>query len=175
MALRIRTMTADDAEAVSALRIEGWRHAYRGLVPRSYLESMDAGKDSRLRREALSRPDRQGTDLVTEDDVGTVTGWVAFGPHRADDGPEGSELYALYVRPDRIGTGTGRALLDEWLLRCERARSPRLWLWVLEGNTPARRFYERAGFRPDGARSTFTVRGREVPEVRYARAPGRDA
>lgn len=43
-------------------------------------------------------------------------------------------------------------------------------LWVLKGNARARRFYERAGFRPDGAEEPFEVEGVAVPEVRYVRA-----
>lgn len=43
-------------------------------------------------------------------------------------------------------------------------------LWVLEENDRARRFYERMGLAPDGARDTFTPDGTtvELPEVRYA-------
>jgi ribosomal protein S18 acetylase RimI-like enzyme len=42
-------------------------------------------------------------------------------------------------------------------------------LWVLKENTPARGFYERAGFRADGAEEPFEVDGAAVPEVRYVR------
>ncbi|RAS29045.1 hypothetical protein BCL80_107157 [Streptomyces avidinii] len=42
-------------------------------------------------------------------------------------------------------------------------------LWVLKENVRARRFYERAGFRPDGAEETFEAGGARVPEVRYTR------
>ncbi|NUL25824.1 hypothetical protein HRW17_26205, partial [Streptomyces lunaelactis] len=43
-------------------------------------------------------------------------------------------------------------------------------LWVLKENDRARRFYEKAGFAPDGAEEPFEVDGVAVPEVRYARA-----
>ena len=39
-------------------------------------------------------------------------------------------------------------------------------LWVLEGNRRARAFYERWGFRTDGARQVIDL-GRAVPEIRY--------
>jgi RimJ/RimL family protein N-acetyltransferase len=41
-------------------------------------------------------------------------------------------------------------------------------LWTLAGNARARRFYERAGFTPDGATSRLAGLG-HVEEVRYAR------
>jgi hypothetical protein len=39
-------------------------------------------------------------------------------------------------------------------------------LWVLRDNWRARRFYERAGFAPDGATNVLTGLG-DVLEVRY--------
>ena len=41
-------------------------------------------------------------------------------------------------------------------------------LWVLEANARARRFYQRAGFAPDGARHVLDDLG-GVTEVRYRR------
>ncbi|MFI6120860.1 GNAT family N-acetyltransferase [Streptomyces sp. NPDC051064] len=45
----------------------------------------------------------------------------------------------------------------------------RMSLWVLKENTRARRFYERAGFRPDGTEETFEAGGAVIPELRYVR------
>jgi RimJ/RimL family protein N-acetyltransferase len=41
-------------------------------------------------------------------------------------------------------------------------------LWVLRDNSRARRFYERAGFAPDGASHTLDGLG-GVTEIRYRR------
>jgi GNAT superfamily N-acetyltransferase len=80
-----------------------------------------------------------------------------------------AELYAIYVDPGRYGGGIGQALLQASLRRCTDAGHERVFLWVLEGNIRARRFYERAGFRADGTEEPFEVDGVAVPEVRYAR------
>ena len=45
---------------------------------------------------------------------------------------------------------------------------PRVVLWVLADNARARRFYERAGFVPDGVTNILTGLG-DVLELRYAR------
>jgi RimJ/RimL family protein N-acetyltransferase len=42
-------------------------------------------------------------------------------------------------------------------------------LWVLDANARARRFYERAGWAPDGAVMTDDSRGFRIREVRYRR------
>jgi GNAT superfamily N-acetyltransferase len=55
---------------------------------------------------------------------------------------EGDRLEQLYVEPEAIGTGVGRALLDA--VKAERPAG--LSLYVFARNTRARRFYEAAGF-----------------------------
>ncbi|WP_408997413.1 N-acetyltransferase [Streptomyces scabiei] len=53
--------------------------------------------------------------------------------------------------------------------RAAAAGHPDRALWVRRENGPARWFYERAGFRPDGGEDTFTAGGVLVTEVRYVR------
>ena len=50
---------------------------------------------------------------------------------------------------------------------------PELVLWVTPQNERARRLYEAAGWRTDGAARDQEVLGVVVPEVRYRRALGR--
>jgi ribosomal protein S18 acetylase RimI-like enzyme len=90
--------------------------------------------------------------------------------------PDGAgEVYAIYVHPERVGTGHGRILFAHAVgdLRA-RALDP-LVVWVFEDNPRARRFYEAAGFRPDGARHEIDFDGVRVPEVRYRLDGGRPA
>lgn len=70
--------------------------------------------------------------LVAERD-GAVVGFAAV----HDDW-----LEQLYLEPEAIGTGVGRALLEA----AQALRPDGLSLWVFTGNLRARRFYERAGF-----------------------------
>ena len=60
-------------------------------------------------------------------------------------------MYAIYVRPEAWGTGSGWALMDAavaWL--AERWREA--ILWVAEENPRARRFYERYGWVAESTR-----------------------
>ncbi|WP_328299859.1 GNAT family N-acetyltransferase [Streptomyces sp. NBC_00435] len=176
--LRVREMTGTDIDAVSAVRVAGWRHAYAGLMPQSYLDRLSPTEDAERRRASFHGTPHAGanaagtpTNLVAEAPDGSVVGWAAYGPVQGEEAGEAlpgeGELYALYARPDLIGTGIGRALMDEVL---RRGVFPGLRLWVVEGNTLARRFYERAGFHADGAAAAYEVDGVSVPEVRYRRA-----
>lgn len=59
----------------------------------------------------------------------------------------------------------------EALLERLAARGPEeVALWVLEDNGRARRFYQRAGRRPDGAATREEHLGVRVRELRYRRS-----
>ncbi|MGW1845309.1 N-acetyltransferase family protein [Streptomyces sp. NPDC001966] len=174
---QVRDMTVDDCEAVTRVRVRGWQSAYAGLVPQSYLDDMDlaVAQDVERRRASFTR----GTTLVNvvaeRADLGVI-GWGCYGARRENGRPLArGELYALYVAPEQIGTGAGRALMAEILTRAAADGFPDLALWVLKENAPARRFYERAGFCPDGAEESFKADGVLVPEVRYLRELGTPA
>jgi RimJ/RimL family protein N-acetyltransferase len=50
------------------------------------------------------------------------------------------------------------------------ARFDAATLWVLADNRRARRFYELAGWRPDGASKRGEIGGRELTELRYRKS-----
>jgi ribosomal protein S18 acetylase RimI-like enzyme len=173
----IREMTAADTDAVAQARIQGWRHAYAGLVPQSVLDGLDPGRFSARLRDSLPGKPPDHIHLVAEGAGEGVVGWACFGPYRPIDGLDDpgaggdgwGELYALYLLPAFIGRGVGRALMATALDGLAARGQKRARLWVLRDNAAARRFYERAGFRPDGAENTLDMDGVPVIEVRYAR------
>ncbi|WP_329454759.1 GNAT family N-acetyltransferase [Streptomyces sp. NBC_01497] len=166
----VRAMTLEDCPAVAAVRVCGWRFAYEGLMPRAHLEAMSVDADTERRREQFLAGAGRVVNLVAER-AGRVIGWGCYGPSRDTGVPGGTaELYALYVLPEHLSRGVGRALTAELLDRAAAAGHPLMQLWVVAGNARARRFYARAGFAPDGAEEPYDVAGVEVPEVRYARA-----
>lgn len=169
--VRVRRMTEADTDAVAALRVAGWRTAYRGLVPQAYLDAMDPAVDAARHRAILASGTDPAVNLVAEAADGAAdgaVGWACSGPCRDADLPAATdELYALYVRPDLIGTGVGRALYAAALRGARERGAVRQALWVLRDNARARRFYERAGLAPDGAERTEPVGGAPVTEVRY--------
>ena len=132
-----------DAEALTHLHLDCWDDAYTGLMPQGVLAARRTTVAARVARwrEILSR---SRNTLVAEATEGLV-GFVSAGPGRDEDLDIAREVWALYVRATWWGTGTGRALLDAAI-----GDDP-AYLWVLEGNDRATRFYGRQGFRPDGS------------------------
>lgn len=173
-------MTEADIGAVGELHVRSWQSAYAGLVPQSHLDGLDVAEHTERRRRHFAAANGQVDNLVAEEAAGRVVGWATLGPYRSDEGEESvrtddGEVYSLYLLPEQIGRGIGRALAEEVRRRAEVRGFGRLRLWVLEENTRARRFYERAGYAFDGGREPFTVGGVDVPEVRYTMALDRPA
>ncbi|GGL61159.1 N-acetyltransferase [Streptomyces fumigatiscleroticus] len=164
-------MTEADVPAVSAIRVTGWKTAYAGIVPQSYLDAMTVEADTRRRLKRFRTPRERVTDLVAADAHGRVVGWACLGPDRDAGAPTTTgELYTLYVLPSLIGSGIGRTLLEAAHTHAPAEGFGSMLLWVLKDNTRARRFYERAGYVADGAVRTDDYDGVPVPEVRYRRA-----
>jgi GNAT superfamily N-acetyltransferase len=167
--LQIRPMTHADCDRVSEIRVLGWQFAYRGLMPQPFLDALSPTADAERRRARFAQGDGSVVNLVAS--LGDeVVGWAAHGPYR--DGEvrtEDAELYAIYLDPQHLGTGVGRALMQEALRQCAARGHDRVYLWVVRGNARARRFYERAGFRADGTEEPYEVEGVAVPEVRYVK------
>ncbi|MCL2551253.1 MAG: GNAT family N-acetyltransferase [Actinomycetia bacterium] len=167
--VHIREITEADVRTVAEIRVRGWRWAYEGIVPQPYLDAMDPEEEADRRREFLSQSRGRVQNLLAVVD-GEPVGWASFGPYRGepDDAGDG-ELYALYVLPEHVGTGVGRALTSATVLRTAERGRDRLLVWVLADNARARRFYAAAGFAPDGAEASDDYDGVTLREVRYVR------
>ncbi|MFE9612894.1 GNAT family N-acetyltransferase [Streptomyces sp. NPDC006012] len=167
--IRVRPMQEEDICDVSAVRVKGWQAAYPGMVPQDYLDALTVAEDARMRRDLFTRSSGGVLNLVAEE-AGVVVGWAALGPSKEKDRrPQDGELLALYAAPDRLGTGVGKALMQQTLAAARERSFHRLVLWVIAANTRARHFYERGGFVLDGRSSDWSVNDTAVPEVRYCK------
>lgn len=77
------------------------------------------------------------------------------------------EVVSLYLLPSHMGRGLGRQLLAAALDALRRRGFPRAYLWVLEENRAARRFYERFGLRAGGQTLECAIGGRTLRECQY--------
>ncbi|WP_433343601.1 N-acetyltransferase family protein [Streptomyces sp. CA-253872] len=167
MSVYVTEMTEADLPRVMRLRARAWAAAYDGLVPAAYLDGMDPAAEARARAEWFAKSRGHVTDLLALDTGGELLGWACYGLPRPGAGPAG-ELFALYAAPERVGTGVGRRLVEEVHARLAGP----VTLWVLAGNSRARRFYTRFGYRPDGTERPDDYGewgGPVLRELRYVR------
>ncbi|WP_437736369.1 N-acetyltransferase family protein [Sorangium sp. So ce1335] len=168
----IRRAAPEDAGAIARVEVDSWRAAYLGLVPASDLNALSTQARAASWRRILSHAAATGTRAWTLHAEDAVLGFASAGPTRDedDDPTEVGELYTIYLLPAAWGRGLGAALLDTAQADLARRRHRVMTIWVLEGNTRARRFYELSGFGRDGARRPTRVGAGSLPEVRYRRA-----
>jgi GNAT superfamily N-acetyltransferase len=182
--IEIRPASAVDEPAIAQSRQETWLTAYAQIIDPVIIEGVTA---PRGRGGDAPRSDRASVvaEAPPAADARMIVGYASYGPERnvaspASAGSGGSaltpaglagetgELYMLYVAPAHWSTGAGRALTDAALDGLREAGYRRVVLWTMTENARARRFYDKAGFAPDGATNLLAGLG-QVEELRYAR------
>ena len=164
----VRRATADDARAVAEIRVASWRATYAGIVPSTILERMDVARNEAWIAGLIAEPGGRAV-FVVEDGTRRVAGYALTAPAGDEDAAGLGEVEAIYLDPGTVGRGLGRRLLDAAVGELIAAGFETIVLWVLTDNGRARRFYERAGFGPDGAARMLDFDGTRIEETRYRR------
>jgi GNAT superfamily N-acetyltransferase len=166
-ATAVRPARSQDAEAIASAHVRSWQAAYRGIVPDAMLDSLSIDRRASWWRGELTEMAPPTACWVAERS-GRVVGFASIGAARHDSASPGvGELFAIYLEPEAWSLGLGRALMDEARAGLRGSGFRAAILWVLADNTRGRRFYERAGWRPDGATMDWETSGTTLLEVRY--------
>jgi GNAT superfamily N-acetyltransferase len=169
--VEIRPARVDEAAQISEVRVRSWQAGYRGLIPQDYLDLLDPAANVDRRRRSLQEADLPRSGTLVAADEGRVVGFAHIGPARDEDaGQTAGEVWAIYLLPDAWGKGCGRELMSAALGQLAEAGYQQATLWVLDSNARARRFYEAAGFRADGAVKVDESHGFPLREIRYGRS-----
>ncbi len=163
--IEYRLAEAPDAEAIAQLHARSWRENYRGSFTDSFLDGDLPGERRRVWQERLAAP--PGTQLVLlATDGASLAGFVCvYGGH---DPHWGSFVDNLHVARSCKRSGIGSSLMrqaGDWLSLHYAGLG--IYLWVLEANASARRFYEHLGARNAGVVVMETHGGAVVRSCRY--------
>ena len=147
--------TPADADLLAAMQADSWRHAYAGLIPAEHLEkNAPAERLATWRARMLEEAEAPLEATILRVD-GHPAGFSCLMP-LAEPG-YGIYLDNLHVMPKFHGHGFGKLLMRHCATRVasEWPGKP-LFLYVLDGNTQARAFYQRlAGVESDGFDDPF--------------------
>lgn len=169
--MKVRAATPSDASAISAVHVRSWKAAYPGLVPQSYLDSLTPEQRQGPWEQILAGAESpaQATLVLVDGPGDDVVGFVSFAPTRDQGGNPDTvaEVQTLYLDPDTWGRGGGELLLSAALEQLAQAGFTSVTLWTLETNERARRFYERRGWRLDGATKIHDWNAFVATDVRY--------
>jgi ribosomal protein S18 acetylase RimI-like enzyme len=166
----VRAAQVADAEGIARVQIASWRQAYAGIMDPGYLAGLDLPRRTEVWRRLLV----DGASLAVAERAGAVVGFAAYGPSMDDDTPDATSdgtgmVYAIYVDPQMQGSGIGTALMNRAVADLGARGYAEAVLWVFEANGPARRFYAKGGWRPDGTERDEAWGDRELRELRYRR------
>jgi GNAT superfamily N-acetyltransferase len=165
--VEVRPAVENEGWAIGALRSRAWQAAYRGALPDEMLDALPLDEE---RWQAIARGEAGEERLWVAFGGGKVVGYCHTGPSRDADAPaERDEVYGLYVEPDLIGFGVGNTLFERAIADLHQRGAQTVTLWVLESAARSRRFYEVAGFAPDGARRDECEGVAGAATVRYRR------
>ena len=166
--IRVRRALPADARAIAEVAVRGWQTAYRGLMPDDFLARLSVTGREAAWREMLDRDVDGVLPAWLAERDGRAVGFASSGPPRDQDVPlPSAELYAIYILTEERRSGIGRLLLQTTAAHWRERGATELVLWVLEGNSPARGFYEATGWRPDGARQQLEIARTSLTEIRY--------
>lgn len=145
---RIRRAKGDEAESLTSL-------AFRSKASWGYsLEFMAACKNE-LTFSAAEIESTKTSFYVCE--IGAqVVGFYGL----LHDDPDGAELLALFVHPDHIGEGIGKALVRHCRLIAIQLGVTEI---VIQGDPNAEAFYLACGASARGYRESESIPGRHLP------------
>ena len=161
-----REATPGDADNIARLHAESWRASFRGIFEDAYLDG-PVVEDRLTTWRARFDPPAENQFVLLAEEEGELIGFACV--YGADDPTWGSLLDNLHVDPAHQSKGIGGKLMVEVATWC-RAHYPDagLYLWVLDENKGAQRFYARLGAKDEGGDAAMPGPGGPVHGRRYA-------
>ena len=166
MVLDIRPSREADLPAVQAIYAH---HVLYGLATFEEVPP-DAAELARRRAELLAR----GLPHLVAEMEGQVVGYAYAGPYRPRPAYRNTVEDSVYLAPDRVGRGIGRALLGRLIGLCEAAGHRQMVAVIGDsGNAPSIRVHEALGFARVGLLTSVGFKlGRWVDTVIMQRPLG---
>ncbi len=141
--MKFREAKQSDAEQIALLHAESWRRTYRGLFDDKFLDN-DAVSNRRSVWNERLEGNRTDQFVCVAEEAGVIRGFICAYGH--EDAVWGSLIDNLHVAPGSQRRGIGTQLMADAFVWLE-TNFPRdaIYLWVMENNSKARRFYEQLG------------------------------
>jgi ribosomal protein S18 acetylase RimI-like enzyme len=154
-----------DADAIALLHTRSWRENYRDALSDTFLDRELPEERLRVWRDRLNGPPQNQFVQLAGDGAELVGFVCAYGAHEPH---WGSLVDNLHVAKAAKRTGIGASLMRQagaWL--AHSYADVGVYLWVLEANSSARRFYEHLGALNAGVSVMETHGGAVVRSCRY--------
>ncbi|MFP3269378.1 MAG: GNAT family N-acetyltransferase [Paraburkholderia sp.] len=163
-ALSLRPATPADAALIAAIHSTSWQATYRGLLPDDFLDGEVTRERAAYWQARLNAPGAERRSVAIAERGGEPIGFVCV--ERQPESAWGVLLDNLHALPGHQGIGVGKLLMQAAIDWTAAQGENQLYLYVLEGNTPAIGFYERQGWQFAGAEPDH-MGGVDITALRY--------
>ena len=153
----IRKATIQDVPRIAEIIVFGKRVAYRPIFNNDVV-SFNEIQVINLIEEYRNNPTLLENMIVYDD--GIVKGVI--NKMYKDNA---IEICEFYVEPFFKGNGIGKQLIQQVILEARTNKSNKIFLWVIEDNLSARKFYENNGFIASG--ETCLIEGTTKTDMCY--------
>jgi len=163
--MQIRDATLSDTDVIAALHTQSWRNTYRGILNDNYLDHAIVDERHALWQQRMASPPANQRVMVAVQEEKIIGFSSMLGN---EDEQWGNMLDNLHVIAEHKGQGLGVLLMREtakWFQQHYPDKS--MYLWVLEKNENARRFYERHGASNAESEIWAAPDGCALPVFRY--------
>ena len=144
----VESASPEDAAGIAHVYVEAWRSAYAGILPDPVLVGMSPLRQARQWHHRIRQSGRPGRSpeavFVAKLENGDIIGFGNSGYSRDQDLSYAAEVYTLYVDPDYLDHGVGRALLTTLFSNLVLSGHKSALIWALADN-PYRHFYSAMG------------------------------
>ena len=155
--IMIRKATMQDIPRIAEIIVFGKRVAYRPIFNNDVV-SFNELQVINVIEEYRNNPTLVDNMLVYDD--GIVKGVI----NRVFE-EDTVEISEFYVEPFFKGNGIGKALIQQVISEARMSKKSRIFLWVIEDNLSARKFYENNGFFASG--QTCLIEGTTKTDMCY--------
>ena len=169
----VRPARPEDAAEIARIQVVTWRTAYRAVLPAAVLDEWDGEAATESWRRAVASPPTPGHGVMVAVEGSAPVGFAAFEPAElvAGESPDpagpSAEVSTLLVEPRWGRRGHGSRLLAAVADVVRAGGAARLQTWLLETDQVSSRFYESAGWAPDGWARTLETDGDPLREIRW--------
>lgn len=153
----VRKATMQDVSRIAEIIVFGKRVAYRPIFNNDFV-SFNELQVINLIEEYRNNPALIDNMLVYDD--GIVKGVI----NRILK-EDAVEICEFYVEPFFKGNGIGKELIQQVILEARASKKSKIFLWVIEENLSARKFYENNGFIESG--KTCLIEGTNKTDMCY--------
>ncbi|MBQ4522125.1 MAG: GNAT family N-acetyltransferase [Lachnospiraceae bacterium] len=153
----LRKATMQDVPRIAEIIVFGKRVAYRPIFNNDVV-SFNELQVINLIEEYRNNPILVDNMLVYDD--GIIKGVI-----NRTFKDDAVEIREFYVEPFFKGNGIGKKLIQQVILEARTSKRNKIFLWVIEDNLSARKFYENNGFIASG--KTCFIEGTTKTDMCY--------